>query len=112
MAKNLLKTAIIAGAILAPVAGVYASSVEVTVTIGAVAEITSVEEKEASFGAKEYVVTVKTNSTKGYDLYASSNGDNWEIVRGFDGYPEGEDLKSTVKTTGNSDLKFKVVPRQ
>lgn len=114
MAKklNLLKTAIISGAILAPVAGVYASGVQVTVNVAAVAEITRVEEKPTDLGGKEYAVTIQTNSINGYDLYASSDGENWENVRGFSGYPKGDDLTSTVKTTGNSDLKFKVIPRQ
>jgi hypothetical protein len=114
MAKklNLLKTAIISGAILAPVAGVYASTVQVTVNIAAVAEITRVEEKTTDLGGKEYAVTIKTNSINGYDLYASSDGESWENVREFSGRPEGEDLTSTIKTTGESDLKFKVIPRQ
>ena len=114
MAKklNLLKSAILAGAVAAPVAAVYANTVQVTVNIAAVAEITRVEEKATILGGKEYEVTIKTNSVNGYDLYASSDGENWENVREFAGLPEGDDLISTVKTTGDSDLKFKVVPRQ
>lgn len=112
MAKNLLKTAIVAGALIVPVAGVYASSVQVTVNVAAVAEITSVEEREDSFGAKEYLVTIKTNTVHGYDLYASSDGETWEKVREFNGYPKDDDLKSSVKTIGNADLKFKVVAKQ
>ena len=114
MAKklNLIKTAVVAGLIAAPVAGVYASSVQVTVSVAAVAEIARVEEKDTNLGGKEYEVVIKTNSVNGYDLYASSDGENWENVREFSGYPKGDDLKSTVKTTGDADLKFKVIPRQ
>ena len=114
MAKKLkiLSAALMAGAVIVPVAYVHASNVEITVNVAAVAEIARVEEKPTDLGGKEYIVTVKTNSIKGYDLYASADGENWENVRVFSGYPKGDDLKSTVKTTGNSPLKFKVTPKQ
>lgn len=114
MAKklNLLKTAILGAVVAAPVAAVYANTVEITVRVAAVAEIAHVEEKATNLGGKEYEVTVKTNTIHGYDLYASSDGENWENVRAFSGRPEGKDLISTVKTTGDANLKFKVIPRQ
>jgi hypothetical protein len=82
MAKKLkiLSAALMAGAVIVPVAYVHASNVEITVNVAAVAEIARVEEKPTDLGGKEYVVTVKTNSIKGYDLYASADGENWEVV--------------------------------
>jgi hypothetical protein len=105
--QNFLKLALLSGALLIPVAGAYASSVQVTVNIAAVASIANVETEVDEYGITTYTATVATNSIHGYKLYASSNGEDWTLIKTFEGYPTGEDLKGTAKTTGG-DVKFKV----
>lgn len=114
MAKKhkILFVMLLACALIVPAVSVYANTVQVTVNIAAFAEIASVESQTSDLGGREYTITVRTNSSKGYDLYASADGKNWENVRSFNGFPRGEDLKSTVKTTNASSLEFKVAPRE
>ena len=111
MAKNKLILGLALAAFAFVPAGVaLANTVEVVVNVAAVAEIKDVETKEEN-GITTYTATVSTNSIHGYNLYVSSDGEDWSLIKTVDHYPTGEELKGTAKTTGG-DVKFKVVPIQ
>jgi hypothetical protein len=109
MAKNKLILGILLAAFALVPAGVaLANTVEISVTVAAVASIEKVE-TEVEDGAITYTATVRTNSIKGYKLYVSSNGEDWTLVKTVDHHPVGEDLKGSVKVTGGN-IEFKAVP--
>lgn len=116
MAKKQQKTAklakmlaISAFALGVPAAATYASTVQVSVTVAAVADVSVTSEEKD--GEILYTATVKTNSVKGYDLYISADGEDWGLIKSVDHYPTGDDLVAT-SVSNRPDLKFKVEPRQ
>ena len=112
MAKNktALKALALAAALSVPVAGVaYANTVKISVSVAAVA---SVEVKAEEKGDETlYTAYVSTNSTNGFDLYVSEDGEDWDVIKSIDHYPSEEE-KIVTSTSTKSDLKFKVEPRK
>ena len=106
MAKNkLILGAALAAFALVPAGAALASTVQVSVNVAGVASIERVETEEEN-GVTTYTATVATNSSKGYNLYVSSNGEDWSLVKTVDHYPTGDELRGAVKTTGGH-LEFK-----
>lgn len=108
--KTALKALVLAGALMLPVAGVaYANTVKVSVSVAAVASV-DVETEERN-GEILYTAYVSTNSTNGFDLYVSENGEDWDVIKTVDHYPTDEE-KVVTSTSTKPDLKFKAEPRK
>ena len=110
MAKkiNILKGAVLSGAVLIPVTTAYANSVRVTVNIAPVANVRVVSEQRGD--ETIYTATVVSNSIKGFDLLVSSdNGETYEVFKTVEKYVADKDNIYTA-ISGRSDLKFKAVP--
>lgn len=109
--KSALTALALAAAISAPVAGVYANTVHISVNVEAVASV-SVEQEETADGV-QYTATVDTNSINGYDLYVSGDGEEWTLIKSVDHYPSAEERVATSTTNSkDAELKFKVEPRK
>ena len=98
------------GLALVPAGAALANTVNVSVIVAGVASIEKVESEERD-GAVIYTATVSTNSIKGYELYASSNGEDWTLIKTVDHYPTGDELKGNVKVSGGN-VEFKTVAIQ
>ena len=111
MAKklNILKGAVLSGAVLIPVTSVYANSVRVTVNVAPVANVRVATEKRGDDTI--YTATVTSNSLKGFDLFVSSDdGKTYELFKTVEKYTEDKQNVITA-ISGNPELKFKAVPR-
>lgn len=107
--KKIGKIIALLALVFVPVATVSANTVQVSVNIAPVASIDVAAEVDGE--NIKYTATVTTNSTNGFDVYASSvDSDDWTLIKTVEHYPSDEERIVTATST-DKELKFSVIPR-